>query len=257
MSRASKYKYEKGDTVGLYRIIRPLPSEPNVKNLVIYCECLLCGDKVKRWSNRLDSKHRGCSATAKVDKQADPIVPVVAPVPHLRPDGKVVKTRPTGFVDRDEPTPEQLVAEATAEASPDQTSLTDDDSEDFNLPDALELPKEVADALNIDVDAQAIEIIRLAKDLDPSTNFIFMNTFKRYLTLVHLARRLERKINHINVELTVVGSTGTQVANPLIIQYKQVSAESNAVIKVLLGIVAKMNAGAMDEDPLIKALAGA
>lgn len=257
MSRASKYKYEKGDVVGLYRVIRPLPSEPNVKNLVIYCECLLCGERVKRWSNRLESKHRGCSAEVKVEKPADEPVPVVVPKPHTRPDGKPVITKPTGFVITDEVSPEELVAEATAEASPDQTSLTDDDSEDFNLPDALELPKEVADALNIDVDAQAIEIIRLAKDLDPSTNFIFMNTFKRYLTLVHLARRLERKINSINVELTVIGSTGTQIANPMIVQYKQVSSESNAVIKVLLGIVAKMNANNADEDPLIKALAGA
>jgi hypothetical protein len=139
---------------------------------------------------------------------------------------------------------------------PDQTSLTDDDTDEFSLPDSLELSDEVKEALNIDVDSQAVEIIRKAKNLDASTMFIFINTFKRYLTLVHIARRLERKMNHANVELTIIGSTGAQVANPLIVQYKQVSQESNATIKVLLSMVAKMNASDGDDDPLAKALRG-
>jgi len=255
MSRAKKYKYEKGDKIGLYEIIRPLPSEANVKNLILYCRCLLCDKKVKRYANRLASKHRGCSAEVKVETpKPDP--EVVHPLLHTKADGTQVQTNRFGF-EYKKPSDDdasKLVAEATADAEPEQTSL-DDEGEDVDLVADLNLPPEVAEALNIDVDAQAIEIIRLAKDLDPSTNYIFINTFKRYLTLVHLARRLEKKIGG-NTELTVIGSTGTQVANPLIVQYKQVSAESNAVIKVLLGIVAKMNASKMDDDPLLKALAG-
>jgi hypothetical protein len=258
MSKAKKYKYEKGDKVGLYEIIKPLPSEPNVKNLVIYCECLLCGEKVKRWANRLGSKHRGCDANVKIEKQK-PEPETMHPLLHTKADGTRVQTNQHGFVITPAPKKaeaEQVVADASADAMPDQTSLTDDDTDEFSLPDSLELSDEVKEALNIDVDSQAVEIIRKAKNLDASTMFIFINTFKRYLTLVHIARRLERKMNHANVELTIIGSTGAQVANPLIVQYKQVSQESNATIKVLLSMVAKMNASDGDDDPLAKALRG-
>ena len=258
MSKSKKYKYEKGDKVGLYEIIKPLPSEPNVKNLVIYCQCLLCGEKVKRWSNRLGSKHRGCNADVKIEKpKPDP--EVMHPLLHTKADGTRVQTNQHGFVieqARKETEAEQVVADATADASPDQTTLTDDDAEEFSLPDTLELSDEVKRALDIDVDQQAVEIIRKAKNLDASTLFIFINTFKRYLTLVHIARRLEHKMNRKDVELTVVGSKGGQIANPVIVQYKQVSQESNATIKVLLGMVAKMNASDNDDDPLVKALRG-
>lgn len=259
MSKAKKYKYEKGDKVGLYEIIKPLPSEPNVKNLVIYCQCLLCGEKVKRWANRLGSKHRGCDANVKIEKPK-PEPEVMHPLLHTKADGTRVQTNPHGFVitpkKPEKPEAERAVAEAVADAQPDQTSLTDDDTDEFSLPDSLELSDEVKQALNIDVDSQAVEIIRKAKNLDASTMFIFINTFKRYLTLVHIARRLERKMNHAGVELTIVGSTGAQVANPLIVQYKQVSQESNATIKVLLSMVAKMNAKDGDDDPLARALRG-
>ncbi len=257
MSKSKKYKYEKGDKVGLYEIIKPLPSEPNVKNLVIYCECLLCGEKVKRWSNRLGSKHRGCKANVKVEKPKDE-PEKMHPLLHTKADGTKVQTNQHGFVieqaKKDEP--EQVVADATADAEPDQTTLTDDDAEEFSLPDTLELSDEVKKALDIDVDTQAVEIIRKAKNLDASTLFIFINTFKRYLTLVHIARRLEHKMNRKDVELTVLGSKGGQVANPVITQYKQVSQESNATIKVLLGMVSKMNAKDEDDDPLARALRG-
>lgn len=243
MSRASKYKYEKGDEVGLYRVIRPLPSEPNVKNLVIYCECLLCGEKVKRWSNRLDSKHRGCNAEVKIEKTDDPAEPiVVTPKPHVR-DGKPVPVKPNGFLAK------EVIAEATAD-------LPDDDAdESFAMPSTIDLPPEVAEALSSDIDQQAIEIIALAKGLDPATNFVFINTFRRYIYLLHLARRLENKITKSG-ELTVIGSTGSQVANPLIVQYKQVSSESNSTITQLLKIVRQINSGDQ-EDPLAKILAGA
>lgn len=247
MSRGKNYKYAKGDKIGLYEIIKPLPSEPNVKNLVIYCTCLLCGEKVKRWSNRLDSKHRGCKANAIVKKPKVKQTEVVHPMLHTRADGTKVRTNKWGFtIDDPAPKPEQVVEEATAESG--------DDAEEFNLPDPLDLPDEVKNALNVDVNAQAIEIIKKADGLDASTRFVFINTFKRYLTLVHIARRLEAKMNRADVELTVIGSTGKWVANPLIVQYKQVSSESNATVKILLGMVSKMTAGDDANDPLLEAL---
>jgi len=63
-------------------------------------------------------------------------------------------------------------------------------------------------------------------------------------------------MNSASLELTIVGSTGAQVANPLIVQYKQVSQESNATVKVLLSMVAKMNASNDNDDPLARALRG-
>lgn len=238
MARASKYKWQAGDEVGLYRVIKVLPSKPHVKNIVIYAECLLCGDKVERFSNRMESKHRGCTANAVIDHEAEPIV--VAPKPHVRADG-----RPA---DADEA---EAVGELLAESQ-----QTDRDAEDFLPLSSIDLPPEVVKALSVNIDEEILEIIEVAKGLDRTTYFIFINTLRRYLQLLHLSRQLEYKINKTG-ELTVLGSSGTQVANPLIVQYKQISSESNQVIKQLLGIVGKMNAGKEEADPLLEALANA
>jgi hypothetical protein len=233
MARPSKYKWETGDVVGLYQVIKPLPSEPNVKNLVIYAECLLCHEKVKRFSNRMDSKHRGCTAPAKVDKSAETGVPLVAPLPHTRSDGKPVETNEHGFVVPSE------------DASPEETILAG----------ITDLPSEVQQALNFDVDKQALEMIKLAERLDTASNFVFMTTLKRYLALVHVARSLEKKLSATG-ELTVIGSTGSHVANPLITQYKTVSNEANSTAKILTNILAKLSASEAEDDPLLKALQG-
>lgn len=241
MGRASKYKWEAGDKVGLYEVIKVLPSEPHVKNLVIYASCLLCGEKVKRFSNRMESKHRGCTAEVKVEKTDEPIEPVVFnPLPHTKANGL----------------PADQVLEEAEELVADANPLpeTDEDSEDFVLPEDTNLPDEVKNALNFDVDAQAVYMVRLADKLDISSKFLFMTTFKRYLTLVHLARRLEKKIAETG-ELTVIGSTGNQIANPLIREYKSVSSESTSHAKQLMTILAK-TAGDGEEDPLAKLFAG-
>lgn len=231
MARPSKYKWEAGDVVGLYKVIKPLPSEPNVKNLIIYAECLLCQEKVKRFSNRMDSKHRGCTAPAKVDKSPDAEPIVVAPAPHLRKDGTPVVTNDHGFVVKSE--------------EPDEATI---------LASTTNLPTELQNALNFDVEAQALEMIRLAKKLDASTNLVFMTTLKRYLSLVHIARSLEKKLSETG-ELTVIGSAGSHVANPLITQYKTVSNESNSTAKILTNILAKLTDDG-GVDPLLEALNG-
>ena len=247
-SKKGSYKYNAGDKIGLYEVIKALPSEPTVRNLRMWCRCILCGEKCLRFSNRLDSKHRNCKSDVKVKKgkivpPKEKIKPVVVEtLPHLRADGSVVQTDEQGFV----VDPVQEVADAT----PDDP----ESEEQFSLPETLDLPDEVKQALDVDVNQQAIEIIRKADGLDTSTKFIFINTFKRYLTLVHIARQLESKMNRADVELTIIGSTGKQVANPLIVQYKQVSAESNATIKILLTMVTKMTAGDQADDPLLNAL---
>lgn len=235
MARASKYKWEKGDVVGLYRVIKVLPSEPNVKNLVIYCECLACGEKVKRWSNRLDSKHRGCTAKVVV-AEPEPIAEptVIVPKPHTRADGKIVQTNENGNVV--------------------ELDVTDDDAEDLDLGD-MKLPAEILTALNFDVDAHAVELVKKAEELDSGTKFLFITTLRRYLTLVHVGRKIERKLAKME-DMTIAGSNGNQVANPLLTQYKAISSESNVTVRVLNGIVAKFKAKDTEDDPLLKALNG-
>lgn len=256
-SERGSYKYKTGDMIGVYEIIKPLPHEPNITNLRIWCICNLCGEKVVRYSNRLESKHRGCSSELVVKKgkvkkpkkrvRKSQKKPSIAPVPHTRKDGTPVYTDENGYtVDEDEL--EQEIQETTPDLAPEE-------SEEFSLPDTMELPDEVKEALSVDINQQAIEIIKRADKLDSSTKFIFINTFKRYLTLVHVARRLEQKMNKADVELTIVGASGKQVANPLIVQYKQLSSESNATVKILLNMVSKMTAGDSD-DPLLDALNG-
>lgn len=84
---------------------------------------------------------------------------------------------------------------------------------------------------------------------------MFITTLRRYLTLVHIARKIERKLAQ-NDELTVLGSNGNQVANPLMTQYKAISSESNITVRVLNGIVSKFKSKDADDDPLVKALNG-
>ena len=238
MARASKYKWDKGDEVGLYRVIKVLPSEPNVKNLVIWCECLLCGERCKRWSNRLDSRHRGCTAPKKVEIVEPEPVPVVELKRHTRADGRVVETNEYGNV----------VGES------DPVALTDDDSEDLELGD-LSLSAEIVQALNFDVDAYAMELIKKAESLDPDSRLLFFTTLRRYLTLVHVARKIERKLARSD-ELTVAGSNGNQVANPLLTQYKAISSESNQTARALHNMLTKFKSAEAEDDPLAKALAG-
>lgn len=236
MARASKYKYEKGDEVGLYRVLKVLPSEPFVKNLSIWCECLACGVKCKRWSNRLDSKHRGCTAKVEVVKEVE-TVPTISVKPHTRADGSVVQTNENGNV----------VGEL-----PPELGIHNSDSEDLELGD-LNLPPEVLAALNFDVDAHAIELIKKSEELDSGTKFLFITTLRRYLTLVHLARKIEKKLSNTD-EMTILGSNGNQVANPLLTQYKALSSESNVTVRVLNSVVSKFNAKDADDDPLLAAL---
>lgn len=237
MAKNDTYKFKAGDKVGYYKIIRVLPSEPHVRNLVLYCECLIDGVKVKRWSNRLDSIYRGCKSENKRDFK---------PVPHTRYDGTLVVVGENGRV-VDDPDAVAMLADVKSETG-------DIDTGDFEY-DTMNLPKEVREALRFNVDAQAMEMIKQAKELDVSTNFLFMTTLKRYLTLVHLARKLEAKIGVLD-DLTIVGSNGSQVANPLITQYKQVSSESNVTVRILNNIVSKMGDNGAGDDPLLNALSG-
>lgn len=235
MARQRKYKYEKGDEVGLYRVIKVLPRVANVRNLVIYCECLLCGEKVERWSNRMDSTHRGCTKKDEVKivkplPEIDENIPVVQVKPHTRKDGTVVVTDERGYV------------------------INDEGSEDL-LDGDLDLPAEVTDALNFDVNAYVEELVKKAESMDVGSRFTFMSTLRRYVALVHLARKLELKLAH-NDNLTIEGSNGNQVANPLITQYKTVSAESNQTARILNSMVAKLMSRETEDDPLIKALNG-
>lgn len=235
MARARKYKWETGDEVGLYRVLKVLPKQPHVKNLVIYAECLLCKERVERWSNRMDSKHRGCTAPAVVDKEPEQPVPVVHPKPHTRANGSIVETGEDG--------------------KPIEVDVTDDDPEELDVIGDMNLPPEIMNALNFDVDAHAVELVKKAEELDLGNKFLFITTLRRYLTLVHVARKIERKLSN-DPELTVVGSNGNQVANPLLTQYKAISSESNITVRVLNGIVSKFKSKDADDDPLVKALNG-
>lgn len=229
MARASKYKWEKGDVVGLYRVIKVLPKSANVKNLVIYSECLLCKAKVERWSNRMDSKHRGCTAPAAIEKTPEPVedLEVFHVKPHTRKDGTVVVTDENGNV------------------------VNPDGGEDLTAGD-LGLDQSVIDALNFDVDTYVKELLKAAENMDAGTKFTFITTLRRYVSLVHIARKLELKLAN-NGELTTLGSNGNQVANPLITQYKSVSAESNVTVRLLNNMIIK-SGGDGETDPLLEAL---
>lgn len=230
-------KLQAGDVVGLYKIIKPLPYAPNVTNMKFYCECLECGEKCVRFSNRMNSRHKGCTAPKTYTPQGKEIVMVQ---PHT-PAAQVGD-----------------LAQPAAQKVDDLPTIDDDSPEDFFVPQTMRLPKEVADYFNSqNIDEQAIEILEMAKNYDVGRNFLFTNTFQRFITLLHLSRKLGRAVSDDGMNMVVEGQRGKMIANPLMAQYKQISAEMTATTRILIDIIDKMKSKAQeDDDPLTKALRG-
>lgn len=230
-------KIQAGDIVGLYKIIKPLPYAPNVTNMKFYCECLECAEKCVRFSNRLNSRHKGCTAPKTYTPQGKEIVMVQ---PHI----------PAAVVEAAKQEQTQKI---------DELPIIDDSSpEDFFVPQTMKLPKEVADYFNSqNIDEKAIEILEMAKKYDVGRNFLFTNTFQRFMTLLHLSRKLGRAVSEDGMNMIVEGQRGKMIANPLMAQYKQISAEMTATTRILIDIIDKMKSKTEeDDDPLARALRG-
>lgn len=181
----------------------------------------------------MDAKHRGCTAKVEVVKEPEEVLPTVRPKQHTRADGTIVETYDDGR-------PVEL---------PEAPETT------IGIVEALGLPDEVKQSLNVDFNLQVTELVKKAESLDSSASFLFKTTLKRYLTLISISRKLESKIASME-DLMTVNSNGNQVASPVVVQYKSVSAECNAVVKVLNNILLKSGGGSDDDDPLAKILGG-
>lgn len=231
-------KIQAGDIVGLYKIIKPLPYAPNVTNMKFYCECLECAEKCVRFSNRLNSRHKGCTAPKTYTPQGKEIVMVQ---PHIPAAAQTTE-----------------VAAVDTMKLADLPKIDEDSPEDFFVPQTMKLPKEVADYFNSqNIDEQAIEILEAAKRYDVGRNFLFTSTFQRFITLLHLSRKLGRAVSDDTMSMTIEGQRGARIANPLIAQYKQISGELTAATRILLDIIDKMKSKTEeDDDPLAKALRG-
>lgn len=183
----------------------------------------------------MDAKHRGCTAKVEVEKEPEEILPTVRPKRHTRADGTIVEIDENGRP--------IIIDETTGEV------------EAIGIIEALGLPDEVKQSLNVDFNSQVTELVKKAESLDSSASFLFKTTLKRYLTLISISKKLESKIASMD-DLMTVNSNGNQVASPVVVQYKSVSAECNAVVKVLNNILLKSGGGGDDDDPLAKILGG-
>lgn len=238
-------KIQSGDVIGLYKIIKPMPYAPTVTNMKFYCECIECGEKVVRYSNRLESRHRGCTAPVEKREINGVVKQIVYVQPHTKPDGTIVGA--------------EVATTKTLTSVNDVPIINEDDDtpENFVVPSTVKLPKRLQEYFDVDIDAKAIEILDMASDYDISRNFLFTTTFQRFLSLTHLSRKLQHEINKAETEMVVEGQRGRQIANPLLVQFKQVSSESNVTARLLIDIIDKMKAkGVEDADPLMKALRG-
>lgn len=237
MAMTYRGKLQAGDIIGLYKIIKPLPYAPNVTNMKFYCECLECGEKCVRFSNRMNSRHKGCTAPKTYTPQGKEIVLVKPHIPAAQAEA---------------------AQQATTQKVDDLPIIGEDSPEDFFVPQTMQLPKEVADYFNSqNIDEQAIEILQMAQKYDIGRNFLFTNTFQRFMTLLHLSRKLGRAVSEDGMNMIVEGQRGKMIANPLMAQYKQISAEMTAATRLLIDIIDKMKAKeSEDDDPLTKALRG-
>jgi hypothetical protein len=202
-----------------------------------YCECLECGTKCIRFSNRLNSRHKDCTAPRTYTPQGKEIVYVQ---PHQSANAPAAAAAPQ------------------PQRAADLPIIDDDSPEDFFVPKTMNLPKEVADYFNEqDIDQKAVEILEMAKKYDVGRNFLFTTSFQRFMTLTHLSRKLGRAVSEDGMNMVVEGQRGRMIANPLIAQYKQISGELSSVSKLLIDIIDKMKkSGGEESDPLADILGG-
>lgn len=218
----TKWEDRIGEVVGLYKIIKPLYDKLHVKNTKLWCECMICGERVERFSTRLAAKHTGC-----------------------KPNDKVADFH------------EALETQEKRKTEKPTTKLAEDVPEEYIEPFTVNLPAEARNYFKFDIDATAIEILKEAEKMGKNKNYIFITTFERFVNLLHLARRLAHEINKPTLEYMVEGQRGNMITNPLITQYKQISAESNGVARLLVAILNdEKQQEREDDDPLTKALRG-
>lgn len=112
----------------------------------------------------------------------------------------------------------------------------------------------------MNLNEQALEIVRLAEKNGVQTNFFFVTTFKRYQVQINILTELEKEIGEegTTVSKEYVKGRKNLYTNPAINAYNRTTDSANKTVTTLLKIVQGWKKEEKDDevDPLIALING-
>ena len=117
-------------------------------------------------------------------------------------------------------------------------------------------------AKEMNINAKAQEILKIAEQYGVEKNFLFITTFKRYTVQLKILGDLEKAIDENGATVTKEYVKGRKnlYSNPAIKEYNNAVTSANKTVSTLMSII-KTNSNSYNEndgedDPLLKALNG-
>ena len=115
----------------------------------------------------------------------------------------------------------------------------------------------------MNINAKAQEILKIAEQYGVEKNFLFITTFKRYVVQLKVLQELEKAIEEhgSTVEKEYVKGRKNLYTNPAIKEYNNAVNSANKTVSTLMSII-KTNSdkynddNGEEEDPLMRALNG-
>ena len=113
----------------------------------------------------------------------------------------------------------------------------------------------------INLNEQAKKILEIAEEYGVNSNFLFINTFKTYLTQLKILQDLEEAIKNDGTITTKEYVKGREniYTHPAIREYNNTVNSANKTVSTLMKIIRgskEEDKDGDDEDPLLKAING-
>ena len=113
--------------------------------------------------------------------------------------------------------------------------------------------------VNINIQEQANEILRIAQNYGVEQNFLFLTTFKRYQVQLSILTELEQRIKEDGSLVTkeYVKGRGNVYTHPAIGEYNKTATSANQTVATLIKIIKTMRSEDEEvesDDPLLNAL---
>lgn len=113
---------------------------------------------------------------------------------------------------------------------------------------------------NLDLNAQAQEILRIAEESGAQSNFFFVTTFKRYQVQLNILNELEQvlKAEGMTVKKEYVKGRKNLYSNPAVQDYNRTTDSANKTVATLMRILKNYGADEREDDvdPLLAMING-
>lgn len=103
-----------------------------------------------------------------------------------------------------------------------------------------------------DMQAQAEQILEMARAKGAQSNYFFTTTFHRYQKLIQILSGLESAIDKHGTMISKINVKGGEnlVTNPAIVEYNKITAVANGTVATLLNIIKSLPDESEDKDAL-------